>query len=98
MIKLFSYGTLMDPIIQMDLTGRLWKGLPDKIEGWWIVERDLGAGIYTGLLIGDDLINGVVFDIYEDELSILDEYEGDSYQRISTKTIDNVETYLYIWK
>lgn len=98
MIRVFSYGTLQDPNVQKILTNRFWRGFPAQIKGWKVIELYLTSGTYPCLIPGVDLIDGFVFELTEDELLLVDAYEGESYQRILSHTIDNLEIYLYICK
>lgn len=98
---LFTYGTLQDPKVQIKLTGREWNGYKSKVRGFEQITIDLESGTYPALIFGSSLIWGMVYEIYPEELSIIDEYEGSSYKRIISKTSNTLAptelVYLYIY-
>jgi gamma-glutamylcyclotransferase (GGCT)/AIG2-like uncharacterized protein YtfP len=90
MANLFSYGTLQREDIQLDLFQRVLEGDPDRLAGYAKTAINLATGdgryaqypaIYpTGDL--NDVVDGMRYQLTEDELQQADEYEGESYQRM----------------
>lgn len=93
MPKLFSYGTLQQPEVQQATYGRRLDGAPDILPGYTLtplaisdpkVVRLSGKAVHTiACRSGDpaDRINGVVFEISDEELAAADAYEVDAYAR-----------------
>ncbi|MCX2745567.1 gamma-glutamylcyclotransferase [Mangrovivirga sp. M17] len=109
MNKVFAYGTLRDDSIQKKLFSRLLKGIKDSLCGFrqyniqWIENID-GKNIYSTYPAisksgnDQDLIDGYLYELTDDELLITDEYEGDEYQRIIITTNSGTEAFVYIEK
>jgi gamma-glutamylcyclotransferase (GGCT)/AIG2-like uncharacterized protein YtfP len=96
---LFAYGTLKDPKVQIELTGREWIGYPSKIDGFEQISITLDSGTYPALVFGNSSIYGMIYQINPEELSIIDEYEGSSYKRILSITSEPISlVYLYIYE
>ena len=90
----FSYGTLQNKTIQLELYGTLLQGQPDILKGFKLnsimLKNNLGENKmypiieYTGN--PNETIKGFVFKMSHTQLSATDIYEGPSYKRISTIT------------
>ena len=83
MTKLFVYGSLLDPAVQSEVINRNPDLQPYTLHGyakstinlegesWYIAEQsDMGSN------------DGMIMELRDDELAKIDEWEGDSYQRI----------------
>lgn len=99
MEKLFIYGTLLDPNIQMNLLGRICPGKWALVDNFvlrrdWNVEGTAYPRLYpysAGCVVGQ------VIEVDENELRIIDEYETDAYVReqIFVKDYGHAQTYFY---
>lgn len=99
MIKLFSYGTLIEKEVQLREFGKEFLVEPylvavkdfsiDKIE----IEGDF---YYCAVEKKDSIILGQIVHIPEDLLTLVDEYEGEDYKRVSIKTLSDVECLMYV--
>lgn len=92
--RLFSYGTLRDPAVQLATFGRHLPGSDDTLPGYRINVLDItdttvldtsGLGQHpiataTGNRI--DAVHGTVLRLTADELAAADSYEVDAYQRL----------------
>lgn len=85
-MKLFSYGTLQDPIIQIQWLGRLLNRRPASINGWHKTTIELDGGVYPAIKQGNEQIWGSILEIDEEDFTALDTYEGPAYKRITTHT------------
>ncbi len=89
-IELFSYGTLQHNDIQDTLFKRQLHGTSEALPGYKLgtisVPEDhhkaqlYFIAIYTGQ--SQDSIDGICYTINQDELPVVDEYEGTSYERV----------------
>lgn len=89
-IELFSYGTLQHSDVQEALFKRKLHGTAEILPAYKLGTISLPEGhhkaqsyfiaIYTGQ--SQDSIEGICYTINEDELPVVDEYEGTSYERM----------------
>ncbi len=105
---LFSYGTLQSKKIQLDLFGRTLTGTPDTVEGYRlgklkIIDADVILENETDYYLiaeisnnTNDQIEGVLFEISQEELEQADVYEGMDYKRIKTTFISGKKGWIYI--
>lgn len=107
-VRLFAYGTLRQPEVQMATYGRHLKGIPDVIGGYRLevltitdpeVVRLSGKAVHriarpSGNL--DDRIQGVVFLLTEEELAATDGYEVDAYARVEVLLDSGKRAFVYV--
>jgi hypothetical protein len=105
---LFSYGTLQKEKVQLELFRRTLKGATDVLRGYKAVEIEIkdedvlakSAQKYHLIAIPskdkNDFINGVVFELTEEELLIADEYETEDYKRISSVLESGKRSWVYV--
>ena len=97
MEKLFAYGTLCDPATQERLLGRtLGAGCPDTLRGYRLSRL---RGIHTDYTIvqpqAGSTVSGTRYEVTDEELALLDAYEGEAYQRVSVTLISKTRAWLY---
>lgn len=104
---LFSYGTLQEEEVQIDLFGRILKGTSDALIGYKMEMIEISDEIFLSrgeeeqqrTLIRsnneNDRIAGTVFEITKEELILADEYEPDVYKRIKVKLESGKEAWVY---
>jgi len=92
-VRLFSYGTLQLPEVQIVNYGRLLEGEPDALIGYRLVPLEIddpdvvrisSKAVHTIACAGgdpDDRIEGVVYLLTDSELEATDAYETDAYVR-----------------
>ena len=107
-VRLFSYGTLQLVEVQRALFGRLLDGRPDTLVGYRLAPltiSDPGVVATSGLAVHtiarrsanpDDRIDGVVFEITQDELARADRYETDAYARIDVVLASGDRAFVYV--
>ena len=98
MQKLFTYGTLQDPATQERLLGRtLGEGLADTVRGYRLARL---TGIHQVFSIlqphPGSTVEGMLFEVTQEELERLDDYEGDAYQRVSVTLVSKTRAWAYI--
>jgi hypothetical protein len=110
MEKLFSYGTLQYPQVQLDTFGRLLEGQPATLTGYVVGEVEItdeavlkssGQRFHPALLkTGNesDSVSGTIYLITEQELAQADNYEVDDYQRIAEKFLCHTNAWVYVAK
>jgi gamma-glutamylcyclotransferase (GGCT)/AIG2-like uncharacterized protein YtfP len=98
MEKLFAYGTLKDKDIQENIFGRSLTGTPDKLIGFVInyieIEEEFGMEKYpiiTATESLNDIVEGIVYDISQEDVNLADTYEGLHYKRIEV-TLESMQT------
>jgi hypothetical protein len=105
--RLYSYGTLQQPKVQLANFGRHLRGNPDTLTGWRlstvlitdpVVLAESGLFIHKILVPGDpsDEIQGMVFELTPEELKAADSYETDSYKRIKVTLRSGIEAWVYV--
>jgi gamma-glutamylcyclotransferase (GGCT)/AIG2-like uncharacterized protein YtfP len=105
---LFSYGTLQLEKVQIESFGRLLRGTKDTLTGFKLGslqitdEKVLQTSAQTFHPIAmpsndpDDKIEGMVFEITNEELSQADKYEVDDYKRISATLASGIRAWAYV--
>lgn len=100
MHKVFTYGTLQELNIQRELFGRLLKGSPDKLKGYQ-KETILLDGRTYPILVPDNthtpsVINGVCYNLTNEDLYCCDVYEGLEYKRIEVILDSGTLAWVYV--
>lgn len=96
MEKLFTYGTLQDPAVQMAVFHRLVAGTPDMLVGYLKSEIKIGFGVYPIIKVAPDhYVEGQVIEVTPQELSLIDRYEGTEYRRIRVTLQSGVAAWVY---
>ncbi|WP_300688012.1 gamma-glutamylcyclotransferase family protein [Chryseobacterium sp.] len=110
MPKLFSYGTLQKEQVQLETFGRILKGTKDILSGYQLnmieitdpeVLRKSGQKYHPVLAFsGNDnhKVEGVLFEVTEEEILQADEYEVDDYKRIETVFKSGNKGFIYVGK
>jgi hypothetical protein len=104
---LFSYGTLQDDRIQLELFNRLLKGRRDALNGYrlsTIENRDAAAvaggeekfhriAIFSNN--SRDRVEGTVLEVTDEELLLADQYEPVDYIRVSVVLASGTQAWIY---
>lgn len=108
--RLFSYGTLQLEKVQIENYGRLLEGKKDTLFGYKLdklkitdteVLKKSGEEFHPIAVktsSPNDVIEGTVFEITEDELIETDKYEVNDYQRVSETFESGEKAWIYISK
>lgn len=105
---LFSYGTLQQEDVQLSTFGRLLHGRADQLVGYDLsLARIDDAEVvalsgkshhpivkYTGA--DDARVDGMVFDITQEELLNADKYEVAAYRRVAAKLASGLDAWVYV--
>jgi len=104
---LFSYGTLQNEKVQIDLFGRSLAGSADVLRGYKVSTIEItdetflskGEGKYQKTLMisanENDIVRGIVFEITGDELLIVDGYEPGNYKRTRVMVKSGKKVWIY---
>jgi gamma-glutamylcyclotransferase (GGCT)/AIG2-like uncharacterized protein YtfP len=97
MALLFSYGTLQTAQVQMETFGRLLKGVKDTLVGYELTQveitdpevlRKSGQQFHPIIQYSGnnkDEVEGMLFEVTNEEIAKADAYEVDDYKRIEVK-------------
>ncbi|GAA2747062.1 gamma-glutamylcyclotransferase family protein [Kitasatospora cinereorecta] len=106
--RLFSYGTLQLPEVQLARFGRLLDGRADALLGYRlgyvrITDPEVIAAsgsdrhpLVTPSTDPDDAVEGSVFEITDEELASADDYEVDDYARTSVRLRSGGTAWAYL--
>ena len=91
MHRLFSYGSLQQPAVQLSTFGRLLVGREDVLPGFELRMVQHGERQFANVIRSGnthDAVPGTVFEISDAELARADEYEqADTYTRIAARGV-----------
>ena len=100
MFKIFCYGTLQEPSVQLELIGRTVEGPIDSIENFVVVrdyvDPDDGIAYPRIIPYENGCVYGRVLTFFPKEVYQLDEYETEMYKReyMTTKGGEVVQIYV----
>jgi hypothetical protein len=110
MPHLFSYGTLQKEQVQLETFGRILTGETDILIGYQLKMLEItdpevlrkSNQKYHPILefsgnVGDE-IEGVLFEVSDNEILQADEYEVDDYKRIETVFKSGKRGFIYVGK
>ena len=107
-VKLFAYGTLQQPQVQLSRFGRLLHGTPDILPGYstnWVTIADpdvIAAGgsdrhpVVRRTGESHDSVPGTVFTLSPVELAAADHYEVDDYRRVLARLGSGTDAWVYL--
>jgi gamma-glutamylcyclotransferase (GGCT)/AIG2-like uncharacterized protein YtfP len=99
MPRLFSYGSLQQPAVQLATFGRLLAGCRDELPGFELQtvrhgDKQLANVIHSAR--ADSRVAGTVFEVSDAELAAADAYErGDDYTRIQVTMASGTDAWVY---
>ncbi|MFA6060639.1 MAG: gamma-glutamylcyclotransferase family protein [Taibaiella sp.] len=101
--RIFAYGTLNNPTIQLKLYNRKLYGTPDQLNQYYLSTitqnennklNTYPIAIYSGK--PSDVISGMVYEISQQELKETDIYEGIEYKRTRVQLQSGLAAWVYI--
>jgi len=105
---LFSYGTLQLPSVQQASFGRLLHGCADRLPGYTLGQLPIddaqvvatSGKTHHPIAIRchrpDGAIDGMVFDITDEELAGADRYEVPAYRRVLARLASGRQAWVYV--
>jgi len=104
--NLFSYGTLQKTQVQLKLFGRLLNGAKDILSGYKLSPIEIKEKSFlakgedknqmTLIPSKDEMVEGTVFEISEEELLLADKYEPENYKRLKVALESGKEAWIYL--
>ncbi len=106
--RLFSYGTLRLPAVQLSTFGRELATTSDTLPGFVVSSVTItdphvlavsGVASHPALVwTGDatDVVPGATLEVTDDELAAADEYEVDDYVRVAVTLSSGAEGWAYV--
>ncbi|MEC7783124.1 MAG: gamma-glutamylcyclotransferase family protein [Bacteroidota bacterium] len=102
-IAVFSYGTLQNPEVQMELYQRVLEGQSERLSGYVLESINLPDSSFNYITYPiakptgnpQDSVEGFVFYLSEHELKITDTYESEAYARVQIKLDSGIEAIVY---
>lgn len=93
----FVYGTLQNPMTQINVFGRYDWGTPDILPGYRVESIRLGNTMYPALRHDqEDFVTGLRIAVTEDELQRIDHYETSAYSRIRLTLRSGNQCWVYL--
>ena len=97
MEKLFSYGTLRDHEVQIELFGRNVASQKDTLKGYGIQPIEIGGELHKLAVADEDgSIKGRVLELTTEELTVCDFYEPAPYERIEVTLASGETAWAYV--
>lgn len=93
-MRIFVYGTLMEPHIQKRVLGKEKEVNEFTLHGYKLSDDKVYGAYPTIEKDNNGTVKGVIFPVDEQEISLLDSYEGDEYTKL---TLDD-DLFCYIKK
>lgn len=98
MEHLFTYGTLQEKQVQLDVFGHLMEGHPDGLLGFKKLENAVYGQFPVVIQTQDakDKVKGTVYTLSLTDLEKADEYETEVYKREKFPLESGLEAWVYI--
>ena len=106
MENLFSYGTLQKEDVQMAVFGRTLDGRTDVLRGYKVCSIEIKDETFisrgeqrmqrTATVSDADTVDGMVFEISEQELLVADIYEPTEFKRTRVTLASGKHSWIYI--
>lgn len=103
---LFSYGTLQFDKVQLESFGRLLKGYKDTLMDYRLEDIEIkdpkvlelsGKKFHPMAIVSvGDTVEGMVFEVTEEEIEQSDRYEVSDYKRQSIQLKSGVNAWVYV--
>ena len=88
--NLFACGDFQQAAVQERVFGRQLAGKPDTLVGFCREPFVRPSGV------SDDRVDGIVFQVTDDDLAAADTYEPPNYRRLRVKTASGLHAWAYL--
>ena len=92
----FSYGTLQQTTIQLDLYGTTLEGITDQLKDYELLNNVVYGKYPVVRKALNQVVKGTVFNLTTQQLQITDQYEGEAYKRIMLQLNSGIKAWVYI--
>lgn len=98
MAKIFSYGTLWNPDVQLEHFGMTFSidEYLDYVSGWDIIKIKMYGEMFNVAVEGESIVSGVIVDIPDNFIKEVDKYEGKEYKRVEITTLTGNKCQMYV--
>jgi gamma-glutamylcyclotransferase (GGCT)/AIG2-like uncharacterized protein YtfP len=100
MEKVFIYGTLRDEMLRKEITGReIFVTSTGELVGFEMSSVFEDGHSYPIIIRNENsnqIINGDVIEVNDEELLLLDRYEGEFYRRMKIRLENGIRAWSYI--
>ena len=94
---LFAYGSLKSSKVQRRLLGREIEGMPDLLPNYrrttFTIEQ---SSYYVAVPSKGESLEGIILEVSEEEIAILDNYESVEYKRVKKKLASGAKAWVYV--
>src|SRR4051794_13102861 len=107
-LRLFAYGTLQQPEVQLATCGRRLEGRPDVLTGYRLAPLRISSAEVVALSGKEvhaiarrsgepaDRVRGVAYAMTPAELEATDRYEVDAYTRVEVELESGLRAFVYV--
>lgn len=95
----FAYGTLRDPVVRNTVIGRKVHTKTDFLQGYCMEEIFLDGKTYPIInksVVSKNPVRGEVFEVFTNELRLIDIYESEAYKREKVILASGREAWVYV--
>ena len=94
-MNIFVYGTLLDDTVRGRVLGKDVKGTEDVLEDYIIDTHSVLTSYPTIVPLDKGFVNGMYFDVNEEDIKKLDRYESEYYKKIDIKLKSGTKSLVY---
>mgnify|MGYP002638876414 FL=1 len=94
-MNIFVYGTLLDDTVRGRVLGKDIKGTQDVLEDYIIDNHSILTSYPTIIPLDQGYVNGMYFDVNEEDIKKLDRYESQYYKKIEVKLKSGTKSLTY---
>jgi gamma-glutamylcyclotransferase (GGCT)/AIG2-like uncharacterized protein YtfP len=94
-MNIFVYGTLLDDSIRGRVLGKDIKGKEDTLENYMLDTHSVLTSYPTIIHCFREFVNGMYFDVDEEDIKKLDRYESEYYKKIEVKLKSGTKSLVY---
>ena len=94
-MNIFVYGTLLDDTVRGRVLGKDIKGTQDVLEDYIMDTHSVLTSYPTIIPLDKGYVNGMYFDVNEEDIKKLDRYESQYYKKIDIKLKSGTKSLVY---
>jgi len=94
-MNIFVYGTLLDDTVRGRVLGKDIKGKSDTLENYMLDTHSVLTSYPTIIKQDRGFVNGMYFDVDDEDIKKLDRYESEYYKKIEVKLKSGTKSLAY---